>query len=193
MIVQELLLRYGLNSRAALYSRLKTLKIELAKDKNDKAFATLEQLQQLDLLHEHIKSGNKMSTFVKEVKADVVYDESEQFSKQYTEQKKSKISPITEQFTEQLTVQSTSAEILLENIIGTIINNMSPREDSIQMHRDLKECSEEKWLLTSKELEKLIGRRPRKLKNENYCVVGGWKFVLRGKSGNQNLWQVEQL
>ncbi|MDY7004015.1 MAG: hypothetical protein SWX82_08645 [Cyanobacteriota bacterium] len=193
MIVQELLLRYGLNSRAALYSRLKTLKIELAKDSNDKAFANPEQLEQLDLLHEHIKGGNKMSTFVKKLKANVVFNETEQFSEQYTEHKKDKISPITEQLTEQLTVKSTSAEILLENIIGTIIHNMSPSENSLQMHRDLKECSQEKWLLTTKQLEKLIGKRPKKLKSTNYCIFGGWKFVGKGKSGSQNLWQVEQL
>ena len=63
MNVKELLLKYGLSSRTALYSRLRVLGIELAKDDNDKAFATPEQLAELDELHDHIKAGNKMSTF----------------------------------------------------------------------------------------------------------------------------------
>ena len=41
--IQELLLRYGLNSRPALYTRLKALGFELAKYENDRAFATTEK------------------------------------------------------------------------------------------------------------------------------------------------------
>jgi len=37
----------------------------LVYDDNDKAFATPEQLAQLDELHYHIKAENKMSTFIK--------------------------------------------------------------------------------------------------------------------------------
>ncbi|NER01398.1 MAG: hypothetical protein F6K17_01520 [Okeania sp. SIO3C4] len=189
MNVQELLLRYDLSSRATLYTRLKVLGFELAKDDNEKAFATLEQLVHLDQLHEHIKAGNKMSTFVRPSQVDVVSGKTVQSSVHSTEQKKAKKGLLTEQ----PTVQGTNAEVLLESLVGVIINNLNPPKNSIQKHRDLKECEQEKWLLTTKEVEEIIDRKPRKLKGENYCIIGAWKFVAKGKSGNQTLWQVEQL
>jgi hypothetical protein len=57
----------------------------------------------------------------------------------------------------------------------------------------LQECEQEKWLLTTKEIEEIVGRKPRKIQGENYGIMGGWKFIAKGKSGNQTLWQVEQL
>lgn len=189
MNVQELLLRYDLNSRSALYTRLKFLGFELAKNDNDKAFATPEQLAYLDQLHEHIKAGNKMSTFVKPSQVDVVSANTVQFSVHSTEQQKAK----NRLQTEQLTVQSANAEILLESLVGAIINNINPGKNSIQKHRELKECEQEKWLLTTKEVEEIIGRKPRKMKGESYAIIGGWKFIAKGRSGNQTLWQVEQL
>ncbi|NES68173.1 MAG: hypothetical protein F6K24_24515, partial [Okeania sp. SIO2D1] len=137
MNVQELLLRYGLNSRPALYTRLKALGFELAKNENDKAFATPEQLVYLDQLHEHIKAGNKISSFVKPSQIDVVSANTEQFSVHSTEQKKAK----NDSQTEQLTEQAVNAEILLESLVGAIINNISPAKSSLQKHRDLRECS----------------------------------------------------
>ena len=189
MNVQELLLRYDLSSRAALYTRLKVLGFELAKDENEKAFATPEQLVHLDQLHEHIKAGKKMSTFVRPSQVDVVSAKTVQSSVHSTEQKKAKKGLLTEQ----PTVQGANAEVLLESLVWAIINNINPAKSSLQKHRDLKECEQEKWLLTTKEVEEIVGRKPRKLKGENYCVIGGWKFVAKGRSGNQTLWGVEQL
>jgi len=197
MNVQELLSRYGLSSRTALYSRLKILGIELAKNDNDKAFATPEQLAQLDELHDHIKAGNKMSTFVKPSKVDVVSDTSEQFSVHSTEQKNAKNGHLSEQST----VQGTSAvseaplkeAIILDSLVGAIINNINPAKNPLDKHRQLQECEQNNWLLTTKEIEEIVGRKPRKKKGENHCIIGGWKFVARGKSGNQVLWSVEKL
>ncbi|NET14213.1 MAG: hypothetical protein F6K08_15930 [Okeania sp. SIO1H6] len=189
MNVQELLLRYDLSSRAALYTRLKVLGFELAKDENEKAFATPEQLVHLDQLHEHIKAGNKMSTFVRPSQVDVVSDKTVQSSVHSTEQKKAKKGLLTEQ----PTVQGANAEVLLESLVGVIINNLNPPKNSLQKHRDLKECEQENWLLTTKEVEEIVGRKPRKIKGESYCIIGGWKFVAKGRSGNQTLWGVEKL
>ncbi len=155
----------------------------MAKDDNDKAFATQEQLAYLDQLHEHIKAGNKMSTFVKPSQVDVVSTNTVQFSVHSTEQEKAK----NAHQTEQLTVQSANAEILLESLVGAIINNMNPVKNSLQKHRELKECEQEKWLLTTKEVEEIVSRKPRKIKGENHAIIGGWKFIAKGKSGNQTM------
>ena len=155
----------------------------MAKDDNDKAFATQEQLAYLDQLHEHIKAGNKMSTFVKPSQVDVVSANTVQFDVQSTEQEKAKNGRLTEQ----LTVQGANAEILLESLVGAIINNINPAKNSLQKHRELKECEQEKWLLTTKEVEEIVSRKPRKIKGENHAIIGGWKFIAKGKSGNQTM------
>ncbi|NEQ78246.1 MAG: hypothetical protein F6K23_37815 [Okeania sp. SIO2C9] len=189
MNVQELLLRYDLSSRAALYTRLKVLGFELAKDDNDKAFATPEQLVHLDQLHEHIKAGNKMSTFVRPSQVNVVSAKTVQSSVHSTEQEKAKKGLLTEQ----PTVQGANAEVLLESLVGVIINNLNPPKNPLEKNRALKECEQENLLLTTKEIEEIVGRKPRKIQGESYCIIGGWKFIAKGKSGNKTLWGVEQL
>jgi len=130
-----------------------------------------------------------MSTFIKPSQVDVVSPSTVQFSVHSTVQEKAK----NGRPTEQLTVQSANAEVLLESLVGAIINNINPAKSSLQKHRDLQECEQEKWLLTTKEIEEIVGRKPRKIQGENYGIMGGWKFIAKGKSGNQTLWQVEQL
>ena len=197
MNVKELLLKYGLSSRTALYSRLRVLGIELAKDDNDKAFATPEQLAELDELHDHIKGGNKMSTFVKASKVHVVSNISEQFSVHSTEQENTKNGHLSEQSTVQGTNTVDEAPlkeaIILDRLVGAIINNINPAKSPLDKHRELQESEQNNWRLTTKEIEEIVGKKPRKKKGENYCTIGGWKFVPRGKSGNQNLWSVEKL
>ncbi len=87
MNVQDLLKRYGLNSRTSLYKRLNYLELELPKDKDDKSFATPEQLKLLDQLHDHIKGGGNMATFAKPSQVDVVSINSVQYSVQIEQSK----------------------------------------------------------------------------------------------------------
>lgn len=189
MNVQNLLKRYGLNSRTSLYKRLNYLEMELSKDNDDKIFATPDQLKLLDQLHDHIRAGGNMATFTKPSQVDVVSIDSEQFSVHSTEQENAKNGHLSEQST----VQQGSVEIILESLVGAIINNINPAKNPLDKHRQLQECEHNNWLLTTKEIEKIVGRKPRKIKGENYCIIGGWKFVAKGKSGNQVLWSIEQL
>lgn len=192
MNVQYLMARYGLNSRTSLYTRLKHLGIELAKDDKDRGFATSEQLKLLDQLHEHIKAGNSMASFVKASDVDVM--------PMYTVQGEhtTKTGGLDSQRskshrTVQQTVQVSDSAMLLESLVGAIINNIHPSKNPLEKYRDLKECEQENWLLTTKDIEDLVGRKPRKIKGQDYCLIGGWKFIARGKAGNQSLWSVEQL
>ncbi|MGB3510055.1 MAG: hypothetical protein WBA93_12595 [Microcoleaceae cyanobacterium] len=193
MNVQDLLKRYGLSSRTSLYKRLNYLEIELAKDTDDKSFATPDQLKLLDLLHDHIREAGNMATFTKPSQVDVVSVDSGQKSEQGVQLENTKNGLQSEQQSEQYGVQHSNSEMLLESLVGTIINNINPAKNAIKKHRELKECSQEKWLLTTKEIEEIVGRKPRKMKGKNYSIIGGWKFVAKGRSGNQTLWQVEQL
>ena len=183
MNIQDLLSRYCLNSRTALYNRLKVLGMELAKDNNDKSFATLEQLIELDELHKHIKAGNKMSNFVKRHK--VVLDNTEQLREQTHVQ--------SGHINEQSIVNQADAEIILESLAGAITNTINSTKNPLEKYRALQECEDKKWLLTTKDVEEIVGQKPQNIKGENYCIIGGWKFSVKGKPENQTLWSVEQL
>ncbi|MEM9272372.1 MAG: hypothetical protein AAGA80_05335 [Cyanobacteria bacterium P01_F01_bin.143] len=189
MNVQDLLKRYGLNSRTSLYKRLRYLELELPKDKDDKSFATPDQLKLLDQLHDHIKKGGNMATFAKPSQVDVVSIDSVHKSVQgvQPENVPNGLQSVHE------SVQPPSSEMLLESLVGAVIKNMNPPKNPLQKHLDLIKCEEKKILLTTKEVEEIVGRKPRKIKGENYGIIGGWKFVAKGRSGNQTLWQVEQL
>ncbi|NET30350.1 hypothetical protein [Okeania sp. SIO1I7] len=193
MNVQDLLKRYGLNSRTSLYKRLNYLEMELAKNTDDKRFATPGQLKLLDQLHDHIKAGGSMATFALPSQVDVVSAESEQYSVQGEQSNNAKNGLQSEQQSEQHSVQPSNSEMLLESLVGAVIQNMNPPFNPLQKHLDLIKCEEKKILLTTKEVEEIIGRKPRKIKGESYGIIGGWKFIAKGRSGNQILWQVEQL
>jgi hypothetical protein len=163
--------------------------MELSKDNDDKSFATSDQLKLLDQLHDHIREGGNMATFTKPSQVDVVSMDSVQKSVQGEQLENVQNGLQSEQYS----VQSSNSEMLLESLVGAIIQNISPPKNPLQKHLDLIKCDEKKILLTTKEIEEIVGRKPRKIKGENYAIIGGWKFIAKGKSGNQTLWQVEQL
>ena len=186
MNILDLLSRYNLNSRTGLYKRINFLKIKLLKDNNDKAFASEEQLKLLDQLDQHIKGGGKMATFIKPSPVNVIQANSEQSSEQKNGYK-------SEHQSEHQSLQKTTAEDLLENLVTAIISNINSTEDILKKHILLQKCYENKWLLNTKELEKIVSKKVKKNKNKNYCIMSGWKFVITGKDGNQNLWEIKKI
>jgi len=193
MNVQDLLKRYGLNSRSSLYKRLNYLELELPKNDDDKGFATPYQLKLLDQLHDHIKGGGNMATFAKPSKVDVVSIDGVHKSVQGVQPENAQNGLQSVHQSVQYSVQPPNSEMLLESLVGAIIQNMNPPKNPLQKHLDLIQCEEKKIILTTKEVEEIVGRKPRKIKGENYGVIGGWKFIAKGRSGNQTLWEVEQL
>lgn len=163
--------------------------MELSKDDDDKSFATPDQLKVLDQLHDHIRAGGNMATFTKPTQVDVVPLNSEQESEQGEQSENAKNGLQSEQSS----VQLSNSEMVLESLVGAIIQNMNPPKNPLQKHLDLIKCAENNILLTTKEVQEIVGRKPRKIKGENHTIIGGWRFVAKGKSGNQTLWQVEQL
>ena len=186
MNIFNLLSRYNLNSRTGLYKRINFLEIKLSKDNNDKAFASEEQVKLLDQLDQHIRGGGKMATFVKTSPVNVVQVNSEQLSVQQDEHE-------SEHQSEHESLHKTNTENQLENLVMAIISNINSTEDILKKHILLEKCYENKWLLTTKEIEKILSRKVKKIKNKNYCIMNGWKFVVKGKDRNQNLWEIKKL
>ncbi|NET29504.1 hypothetical protein [Okeania sp. SIO1I7] len=181
MKVPELLARYNLNSRAALYNRLKALRMRYKRDENNKAFVNEEQLEVLDMLHQHLMEGGKLSNFVRNSPVSVISPYNEQLTVQSSEQ-----------ISGQSTVQETSSFILLEKLVGAIASNFNAKSP-LKVHQDLAEAEAAGFLLTTNEVEEVVGRKPRKMKGSDSCQVGGWRFVNVGKAGNKLLWKVQKV
>ena len=119
MYIQELCDRYGIKSRKSLYSRLNGLGIKLAK-KNNKSYATEEQIALLDQQNEHIKNGGSIDNFEPVKIAEVTVHNTA------TEQNgNADISSLAE-----TTLQSTQLQItpeLLENVVEAISNAIASK------------------------------------------------------------------
>jgi hypothetical protein len=78
--------------------------------------------------------------------------------------------------------------VMLERLVGAIASNIQPRSP-LWFHDELEKASKQGWILSSSDVEALIGVKP---KGDNYHR-GGWEFVRAGKIGNQGAWKVNKL
>ena len=63
------------------------------------------------------------------------------------------------------------------------------QRDPLRKHQQLKEAAEEGWILTTSEIEEIIGTKPH---GESY-VRGNWLFVRSGKIGRESAWVVKRV
>ena len=216
----DLCLKYRLSS-SALYYRLRSLKITLSKDSNNKSCANSLQLFLLDSLHSHITSGNPISSFpserlIEEFKSRSIEPIVEQVAEHPTEQlvtsKTSSvftfepvverhIEPVTEQYTEHVIepVVNFSSSVFIQELSSCLksiflsINTNSSSISPLEKYRILQECCDKKWLLTTSDLEKILGKKPKKISGKNHFFMFGWRFTSTSKMSNQNLWKVEPI
>ncbi|NER01966.1 MAG: hypothetical protein F6K17_04600 [Okeania sp. SIO3C4] len=176
MEIPDLLARYNLNSRSSLYKRLKAAGLELSKSEDNRVFANTDQLCVLDDLHKHLKNGGKLSNYSPVYDAHVM-----------------SVIPVGNgQYGGLSAEQETSSIELLEKLVGAIATSIQPVSPVIKKHQELHQAMENSWLLTSKDIQLITGRKPAR-KGGISCQIGGWRFLCVGKSGNQLLWKVEKL
>ena len=63
MKIKELQERYGLKTRQSIYDWIKAGNLTLPKDERGHAYATPEQIEVLDQLVEHLKTGGTLGSF----------------------------------------------------------------------------------------------------------------------------------
>ena len=187
MKVQELCDRYQLGSRKSLYSRLNSLNIKLDKDSNNKSYATEEQIEELDRLDEHLKSGGNLKNYVP-VTQVTVHNKATQHSTQLKETKELATIVETTQLGEQLTVTPQLLEMVTAIAEG-LASKLTPREPLWDLVA-LEKASASDWELTTSQVQDIIGTKPRCLKGEKTYKRGSFIFVKSGKIGNQTSWKV---
>jgi hypothetical protein len=163
--IKDLLERYELKTRQALYDRLKALDIELDKDERGHNQATEDQVELLDQLNEHLKAGGIMSNFtpVSEVAVDSSLD----------------------------TLPSLPPSNTLVTLLDRILDRVTPK-DPLSHHTHLERASAMSWELSTSEVRGLIGVKPRGKEYMRGCWVferikspQGFKRI-----GNEAAWRV---
>lgn len=166
MLVAELAERYGLKSNKAIYDRLSALAITLPK-KNRKSYATPEVIERLDKLQEHLDNGGSLKD----------YDEGDDtLAVKYEEVKPS---------------NDTSLEVRAsdDTLPQVIYIEKEPDFDPLLPNRLLSEAAKEKYILTSKQLQDILGIKPR----GNTFTRLGFTFTKVGKDGIYSSWKVEKV
>jgi len=165
MKIKDLLDRYNLKTRQALYDRLKALDIELDKDERGHNVATEYHVEMLDQLDEHLKAGGIMSNFtpVSEVMVDTTLD----------------------------TLPSLPPAPTLITLLDRVLDRVTPK-DPLSHHTHLERASAMSWELSTSEVRELIGVKPRGSEYMRGCWVfqrikspQGFKRI-----GNEAAWRV---
>ncbi|NER27263.1 MAG: hypothetical protein F6J89_06395 [Symploca sp. SIO1C4] len=159
--VAELPSRYKLGKQA-VYNRLEALQIKPHRQGN-RSYIGLEQLQALDQLEEHLVSGGTMGDF-------------------NSPPLESSLSPVD---TVDLSTGLNRTDDLI-TLIERIATAVKPLSDPLAHLEQLEKAVANNWLLSTKEVQRVIGVKP---KGEKF-TRGSFTFVRSGKIGNQSAWRV---
>jgi hypothetical protein len=76
--------------------------------------------------------------------------------------------------------------------LETILTDRFHSSDPLWYMNALERACASDWILTTEEVEQLIGVKPNCQKGQNYYQRGIWLFVKAGKIGSQTAWQVKK-
>jgi hypothetical protein len=158
--------RYNLGKQA-VYNRIDALDIKTFKQGN-KSYITADDVELLDQLHDHISAGGKMDDF-KSPKAELGS------------------SPL-----DRLDTPTGQPDLALGEVVQLVealARHLRPAEP-LQHLKELELAVTNGWLLSSSEVEGLLGCKPRVKKGEQQFTRGSFYFVRSGKIGNQSAWKV---
>ncbi|MBW4598980.1 MAG: hypothetical protein KME29_05030 [Calothrix sp. FI2-JRJ7] len=163
--ISELCARYGLNSRQTIYDRLKDLRIRQT-ERGKISFADLALMDQLD---KHIKGGGTIDNFVhgpQVVQPDKITLSSSVIDRQ----------------------EAPPFEALL-GLLERLFMAQQQAPSIIQKYEQLEEIAAKSWIITTSEIEVLIGFKPRLLG----CRYGSFRIERCGKVGRQVGWVVKKV
>jgi hypothetical protein len=200
MNIVELCDRYSL-SKKALYNRFDAVNIKPQIGADNKAYVTPEQIAVLDDLDRHLKSGGNLRNYtpvspvakqseVETTQSEVVTTPIKEISKSLTYQELEVIESQAIQPRspgEELgLVGSSEVTTTLVEVLGAIA---SSQRDPLRKHQQLKEAAAEGWILTTSEIEEIIGVKP----HGEIFIRGNWQLKRAGKIGRESAWVVEKV
>ena len=180
--VSELRDRFSIG-RTALYERMNTLSIKPMKQ-GTKSYVSGEQLQRMDALDLHLKSGGGLADFTQPV---------QQTSAEQTEQLSFPI------FQSVSSPQSSAMVSVIEGIVQSVFTRLAPQPAQAGMRlahlRELEEAYEKKWILSTSELADLLGLSATTVRGYgNQFEEAGFTFTRSGiRSRGEVAWKVGKI
>ena len=183
LTIAELQQRYGI-TRNPLYDRLKAINMKLKRE-GKKSVASPDQIKELDDLDSHLKKGGTLKNYTSvgelvDIEYSTVQDSS---TLQYKENNSTSEALAAGQDS---TVHQDSTVQLLLAVAQMAANQRSP----LWWQAELEKARVSKWLLTTKEVQQLIGVKPKVSKGKKIYKRGCWIFKKTGKIGSQIAWRV---
>jgi hypothetical protein len=169
MNINELLNRYSLKNRQSIYEWTRALNIKFPKDDSNKSYATPEQIDLLDQLSEHLKSGNSIKSFSPLVKTTV------------------SPSPDTVSFPLGTFTEPSQSSDLVD-----LVNAIASLKSPISNYEELEKAANNKWILSTSDIKRL-GFIANCKSGEDFCDRGCWRFVKAGRIGRESAWSVEKI
>jgi hypothetical protein len=188
-------------TRNQLYNRFDAVGIKPQIGADKKAFVTPEQLAVLDDLNEHLKAGGNLRNYtpvspvakqgeVETTQSEVITTPNKEISKSLTYKE---LEVIESQAIEPRSpgvelgiIGSSEATTTLVELLGAIA---SSQRDPLRKHQQLKQADEEGWILTTSEIEEIVGVKP----HGEIFLRGNWHFKRAGKIGRESAWVVERV
>ena len=178
MNIQELRDRYGLKTRQSIYDWCKAANITLAKDEKNRAYATPEQIELFDQLSQHLADGGTLKNFSPALTTTI---------ETVNHSIDTPLDTVNHALDTPLELSQVNDLINLVQAIAAI----TTKPDPLSHHRALEEAMRNDWVLTSGELERLLGVSIR-TKGE-YCDRGCWRFTKAGRIGREQGWRVSKI
>lgn len=161
--IAELLERYQLKTRQSLYNRINALGLEPAR-KGNKVMFNDEAVKLLDQLDEHLDEGGNLDNFVPPSEVTAVG---------------SSIEPVAAE----------SDLLPFDPAMMALMQMMESRRSPLDNLRDLEDAVSYGWLLTTTQIEKLLGVKPRGDQFDRQ----GFLFSRQGKAGREAQWSVTKI
>ncbi len=179
MKIKQLMSRYDLKTRQSIYDWCKGANIELKEDLRGHKYASPEQIAILDDLKQHLDHGGTIKDYtpLSSVKIDSQIDSS--IDTETHDQLDTVKRPVD---------TTVNPELFLE-MVQVIATAMQPKSP-LWWQRELERASCSGWLLTTQDVQKLIGVKPKSTKGKKTYQRGCWLFVKSGKIGSQTAWRV---
>ena len=155
-------------SKQTVYTRMEALGISPIKQ-GKRSYIHLDQLRQLDALHDHLAAGGHLQDFSTSAIETTQLEEVENYSISNTD------APLTRLVN------------AAESLTGALMDIAAA--DPISNLRRLQEATENGWLLTTSQVRELTGTKP----HGQSWQRGSFVFRKTGKIGREAAWSVERV
>jgi hypothetical protein len=189
--VADLPSRFDLGKQA-VYNRLEALGIKPTKV-GKRSYISATQLQTLDRIHAHINQGGSIADFQSPDLEISPLDTMDKSTGRLTSAENNQETSPLDTMDKSTGIVENNLEVLVNLIAGavsqTIASTVQQRSPLWYMS-ELERAEAQGWMLTTAEIQQLIGVKPTAATGTSTYQRGSFTFTKAGKIGSQTAWRV---